>query len=169
MVDVKVDFKDVWSAVGDVAHELTGEGTVQLASNGFALPRGVSSPDQLTGWSDAYAHVREGMVWKSQWFILLTTPTRIRLGATWYYGGGVEGKGRYIANANVYFIIDSIGWWEKFKVESHFDQPLIVGNGVAQLSGSINVSYYEESSLSQTLHAELLMHGDSYGRLNWIW
>ena len=112
--------------------------------------------------------LRESYKWMSNWFLYLTTPTKIRLGATWYAGGGVEGKGRYVANANVYFVVDSIGAWEKFKVSAHFEQPMVVGNALGQLSGYIDVSYYEYSTLSRSLRATFALQGDTYGRMSWV-
>ena len=78
---VNVDFKDVWSAVRDVAGEISDSGTFNVAQNGFVLPKGVNSPDQLTGWNGDYHHMQVKTGWTSRWFLILTTPTRVRLGA----------------------------------------------------------------------------------------
>ena len=54
---VNVDFKDVWSAVRDVAGEISDSGTFNVAQNGFVLPKGIDSPDQLSGWNSDYHHM----------------------------------------------------------------------------------------------------------------
>ena len=165
---VNIDFKDVWSAVKDVASEISDEGTLSVAQNAFVLPKGINSPDQLTGWNGDYSNMQVKTGWTSQWFLILTTPTRVRLGALWYYGGNVDGKGQYIANADIYFLVDSIGRWEKFKVSGTFDAPFASNTGVAQLGGQIEFGYYEYSELSARKRVQFMLRGDGYGRMDWI-
>ena len=165
---VNIDFKDVWSAVRDVAGEISDSGTFNVAQNGFVLPKGIDSPDQLTGWNSDYHHMQVKTGWTSRWFLILTTPTRVRLGALWYFGGNVDGKGLYIANADIYFLVDSIGGWEKFEVSGTFDPPIASSNGVAKLGGQIDFSYYEYSSVSARKRVQFMLQGDGYGRMDWI-
>jgi hypothetical protein len=158
-VAVNVDFKDVWTAVHDVADWVGSEATVNLATNVFVIPKGVQSPNELTGWNSEPKQVVDSEYWTG-----IGTTTRIRFGVNWYYGGQYNGQGRYIGNADVFFTVRSIGYWEKFHVEAHFDSPLNVSNGVAHLAGSMTVGYYEYGSLSDRTTYHFYIQGDGGGR-----
>jgi hypothetical protein len=163
----EINLQDVWTAVTDVAREVTSEADVNLAQNGFVVPKGISSPNELTGWHGDPGHMYRRMTWTSQWFIYLTTPTKIKVGAVWYFGGQVNGHGRYIGNADIYFLVESIGPWERFNVRGTFESPLTVENDVAQLSGQVQVDYYEYSSLSSKDLALFQLRGDGAGKIWW--
>lgn len=158
-VSVNVDFKDVWTAVTDVADWVGSESTTNLASNVFVIPKGVQSPNELTGWNSEPSQIYETYTWTGH-----TSDTRIKMGVNWYYGGQYNGQGRYIGNADVFFSVMEIGFLEKFHVEARFDSPLNVGAGVAHLAGSMNISYYEYGSLSKSMPYSFYIRGDGGGR-----
>jgi len=159
-VSVNVDFKDVWSAVHDVADWVGSESTANLATNVFVIPKGVQSPNELTGWVSEPSQIYDTYKWTG-----VSSNTKIRLGVNWYYGGQYNGQGRYIGNADLFFQVMEIGFWEKFQVAAHFDSPLNVGAGVAHLAGSLTYSYYEYSSLSKTSTYHFYIRGDGGGRI----
>jgi hypothetical protein len=158
-VSVNVDFKDVWSAVHDVADWIDSEATLSLANNVFVIPKGVQTPNELTGWNSEPGQLADTHKWTG-----IMSDTRIRYGVNWYYGGQYNGQGRYIGNADVHFEVLEIGRWEKFHVAAHFDSPLNVGAGVAHLAGSFAINYYEYGSLSRTLNYHFYIQGDGAGR-----
>jgi hypothetical protein len=158
-VSVNVDFKDVWSAVHDVADWVGSESTVNLATNVFVIPKGVQSPNELTGWV-----AEPGQLVHTEKWTGILSDTRIRFGVNWYYGGQYNGQGRYIGNADMFFEVKEIGSWEKFHVNAHFDNPLNVGNGVAHLGGSMSISYYQYGSLSDNDTYQFYIQGDGGGR-----
>src|SRR5262245_4612925 len=158
-VAVNVDFKDVWTAVHDVADWIGSEATVHLASNVFVIPKGVQSPNELAGWNSEPSNIYETYKWTGR-----LSDTRIKMGVNWYYGGQYNGQGRYIGNADVFFSVLEIGAWEKFHVEARFDSPLNVGNGVAHLAGAMTVSYYEYGMLSKSTPYHFYIRGDGGGR-----
>jgi hypothetical protein len=158
-VSVTVDFKDVWSAVHDVGDWYSSEATFNLVNNAFVIPRGVTSPNDLAGWDAEPTHLHASHSWTG-----VLSDTRIRTGVIFYFGGQHQGQGRYIGNADVYFVVDEIGSFEKFHVSASFDNVLTVGAGVAQLSGDVTVNYYEYGSLSKVLRYQLVIRGDGSGR-----
>lgn len=157
-VSVNVDFKDVWSAVHDVGDWYSSEASSNLVSNAFVIPKGVSSPNELTGWHGDARNLYQSNTWSGT-----LSDTRIKTGATWYFGGQHGGQGRYLGNAGVYFVIDEIGSFEKFYVDAAFDNPLTLDGGVAQLSGQVTVRYYEWGSLSSQIRYQFAMRGDGSG------
>ena len=158
-VSVNVDFKDVWSAVHDVADWIGSENTLNLATNVFVIPKGMQSPNELAGW----VAEPQQLVHTEKWTGILSD-TRIRFGVNWYYGGQVSGQGRYIGNADLFFEVKEIGSFEKFHVAAHFDNPLNVGEGVAHLAGSMTIGYYEYGSLSDNSTYHFYIQGDGGGR-----
>jgi hypothetical protein len=159
-VSVNVDFKDLWTAVHDVANWVGSESTVDLASNVFVIPKGVQSPNELPGWNPEPSQLYVTHKWTG-----ISSDTRIRVGVNWYFGGQYNSQGRYIGNADVSFAVQEIGYWEKFHVDAHFDSPLNVGAGVAHLAGRVTVSYYEYGSLSRSIPYHFYIRGDGGGRL----
>ena len=97
-VSVNVDFKDLWTAVHDVANWVGSESTVDLASNVFVIPKGVQSPNELPGWNPEPSQLYVTHKWTG-----ISSDTRIRVGVNWYFGGQYNSQGRYIGNADVSF------------------------------------------------------------------
>jgi len=159
-VNVNIDFKDVWSAVHDVGDWVASEATTKLVDNAFMIPKGVSSPNELSGWEGEPHHIWQSYEWEGH-----TSDTRIHYGIVWYYGASVEGRGRYIGNADIYFAVDEIGFLEKFRVDASFNNPMTIGNGVAQMSGGLSIGYYEYGSLSKSLQYQFIIRGDGAGNL----
>ena len=81
-VSVNVDFKDVWSAVHDVADWIGSETTVNLRDQRVRDPEGRAVPNELTGW----VAEPQQLVHTEKW-TATSSDTRIRFGVNWYYGG----------------------------------------------------------------------------------
>lgn len=161
-----VDLGDVWTAITDVAETLSSEASFNLANNGFVLPRAASSADQLAGWHGDPHQIEQALRWGStcsDWGIC--SPTRVRLGMLWYFGGRLDGRGRYIGNADVYAIVESLGLGQRLDVEASFDNPMTVDNYVAQLSGQITVEHYYMRMLEATYRLQFQIRGDGAGRI----
>jgi|SRR5215207_8271569 len=159
-VNVDVNFKDVWSAVHDVGDWYSSEATFNLVNNAFVIPKGVTSPNELEGWIGEPHVITESDGWSGK-----LSDTDVRFGVVWYYGGQYNGQGRYIGNADVFFVIDEIGSFEKFRVDAAFDNPIPIGGGVAQLSGELTYSYYEWGSLSASARYQWFIRGDGAGKI----
>lgn len=163
---VSVNFADVWTAVTDVARTLSTEASTNLVDNGFVIPRGVSSPNELSDWVGSPHQIEESLRFPS-WASdnVGTTETRIRFGAIWYFGGRLEGRGRYIGNADIYAIVGGLGLGHRFNISASFDNPLTVDNNVAQLSGSLTIERYYWRMLEDTYRFQFQIRGNGGGQI----
>jgi hypothetical protein len=165
-VSASVSFGEVWTAVTDVAHTLSTEASMNLVDNGFVIPRGINAPSELTDWVGEPSQMEVHLTWPS-WASenLGTSLTGLRFGAVWYFGGRVEGRGRYIGNADVFCVVTGLGLGHRFEISASFDNPITVGNNVAQLSGSITIERYYWRMLEDTTRYQIELKGDGAGRM----
>jgi hypothetical protein len=165
---ISVDFGDVWTAVTDVARTLDTEATTSLADNVFVIPKCVSAPGDLTGWYGTPGVLQQGLRYTSiasEYFG--TSETKIRFGVSWYFGGRLNGNGRYIGNADVYAIVDGLGLGSSFEIDGQFDNPLTMDNYVAQLSGQLHIKRYYWRMLEDSYRYQFYIRGDGAGQM-WV-
>ena len=117
MPDVTVDFKDVWNAVKDVATLINSSTTYGMGDRAFVVPKGLTPYD--LDWSrGAEQDFRVSRRWGNRasdeyldlglFTILIdASPTLVRSGVHFTYGGRHEGKGLYIHDAYVWAVADS--------------------------------------------------------------
>jgi hypothetical protein len=176
MVDVKVDFKDVWSAVTQVATLIDSDTSYAMGDRAFVAPKPLQPWD--LDWSQQFdqsltaAH-RWGNRCSDEYLDLgLFTididcaATVVRCGAAWKGGGRYEGKGRYIHDAYLWAVADSTSMGVTVDATGHFSStPVAIGNGVAQLGGEIHIKVKQFGMHFTDLFYDVLLQGDGAGWL----
>lgn len=173
MADVKVDFKDVWNAVGDVATLIDSGATYNMGERAFVVPKGLQPWD--LDWSEQFdrdlaVQKRWGNRCSDEYLDLGIfeieidcSPTVVRCGVSYKAGGRYEGKGRYIHDAYLWAVADSTSLGVTVNASGHFSTtPVTVANGVAQLTGEIHIKIEQFSMHYKDLFYDVLIQGDGY-------
>jgi hypothetical protein len=163
---VKADFKDVWNAVTDVATLMESNTSYAMGQRAFCVPKGLQPMDLL--WSEQAEH----HIWDrasqtstcAQY--LWCDDTQIRLGVVWSFGGTYQGGGRYLHDAYMYAVADSTLLGTSYDVTGSFSPtPVTVGNGVAQLQGTIFVAGKFARMHNRDWRWDFTIQGDGAGWL----
>jgi hypothetical protein len=176
MPDVKVDFKDVWNAVHDVATLIDSDTSYAMGQRAFVVPKGLQPWD--LDWSeqtdgDMRVQRRWGNRCSDEYLDLGIfeisidcSPTLVRSGVSWKAGGRYEGKGRYIHDAYLWAVADSTSMGVTVNAQGSFSStPVTVANGVAQLTGEITVKIKQFGLHFTDLIYDIVIQGDGYGRM----
>src|SRR6516165_584078 len=176
MPDTKVDFKDVWTAVKDVAKLADSSASYSMGDPAFVVPKGLQPWD--LDWSEQF---QQDLSVRRRWgnrcsdeyldLGLFTieidcSPTVVRIGGSFKAGGRYGGQGRYIHDAYVWGVVDSTSMGVGVEIKGGFHpNPVTIGNGVAQLTGEIHVHVTQFGLHFTDELYDVLMQGDGYGYL----
>ncbi len=151
-----------WNITKDVATLMQNSAQVHMAGRAFALPAG-KHPEDLDWAGQADKTVQYVLNWGSilaDWGI--SSGTSLRLGATWSYGGQLDGAGRFLHDAYLWAIPDHTGLGQDFDVTGQFgDAVLESRTGV--LSGSITVVQTYLTMHMETIQFDIKLRGDGGG------
>jgi hypothetical protein len=176
MPDVKVDFKDVWNAVSDVATLIDSSTSYAMGQRAFVVPKGLQPWD--LDWSEQFdrdlaVRRRWGNRCSDEYLDLGLfeisidcSPTVVRCGASFKAGGRYEGKGRYIHDAYLWAVADSTSMGVSVNATGYLSStPVTVGNGVAQLTGEIHIKIEQFGMHFTDVFYDVLMQGDGLSRV----
>jgi hypothetical protein len=128
MGDQVATFTDVWNAVKDVASIMQNGESKHFPNPAFAVPANHSAGE--LNWDDeAEQTMSYTLTWGSKaadWG--LSSGTSLRVGATWRYGGRLEGHGRFLHEARLWAVLDYSGLGQNFDVQGSFGDPYLRGN-----------------------------------------
>jgi hypothetical protein len=129
----------VWNIVKDTASIMVNGESVSMPAAAFAVPAN-HQPNELDWADEAEQTIMYTLAWGSiaaDWG--LSTGTSLRLGATWRYGGRLQGQGRYLHEARLWAILDHSGLGQNFNVTATFGDPYLRA-GVGVLTGHVRVT-----------------------------
>jgi hypothetical protein len=134
------DLTDIANLASSAVTLLKDNVTQSMGRLATALPRGVDPLATGGGWQ----RVPRPMVMTVRWPALHPTfadDSVLDLGVLWTYGGSVEGRGRFIKDAEAYVKVESVGSTYDFDVTAKFaDSGTPIGTEpVAMLTGTFNV------------------------------
>jgi hypothetical protein len=138
MGDQAVTFSDLWNAAKDVATIMVNGESQHMPGRGFAVPSG-HQPGELDWADETDGSVVHTMLWTSRmadWG--LSTGTSLRLGASWKYGGRLQGAGRFLHDAQLWAVLDHSGLGQNFDIQASFGDPYLRGQ-TGVLPGTIQV------------------------------
>jgi len=149
-----------------VATLLDANTSYQMAERGAALPEGVDA--SLLDWSEQVQHQVETTLrwasWASEWSI--ASPSVVRLGCVWTFGGRYQGDGRYLADAYLYCVADSVGLGQSFSATASFAAtPVEIGRHVAQLEATIDLVHEYCGVPENTYTLDVVVAGDGTGSI----
>jgi hypothetical protein len=138
MGDQVATFTDVWNAVKDVASIMQNGESQHFPKPAFAVPSG-HSPGDLDWADEAELTNTYTLTWGSIAASLgLSSGTSLRIGATWRYGGRLQGQGRFLHEARLWAVLDYSGIGQNFDVQGSFGDAYLRGN-TGVLVGEIKV------------------------------
>jgi hypothetical protein len=153
-----------WNITKDVATLMQNSQQVHMGGRAFALPAD-KHPGDLDWAGQADQTVQWVLTWSSRaadWG--LSSGTSLRVGATWSYGGQLDGSGRFLHDAYLWAILDHSGLGQDFDVTGQFgDAVLESRTGV--LSGSITVHQSVLTMHMETIQFDVKLRGDGGGRI----
>jgi hypothetical protein len=149
-----------------VATLLDANTSYQMAERGAALPEGVDAA--LLDWQEQVQHQVETTLrwasWASEWSI--ASPSVVRLGCVWTFGGRYQGEGRYLADAYLYCVADSVGLGQSFSATGSFaPTPVETGRRVALLEATIDLVHEYCGVPVNTYVLDVAVSGDGAGSI----
>ncbi|GAB6859888.1 hypothetical protein [Microbacterium xylanilyticum] len=134
------DLTDIVNLASSAVTLLKSNETQSMGSLATALPRGVDPLKTGGNWR----RVTNPLVMTITWPALHPTfasDTVISLGVIWTFGGSVDGKGRFIKDAEAYVKVGSVTATYSFDVTAKFAESgtPIGSEPVAMLTGTFNV------------------------------
>jgi hypothetical protein len=160
------DLATVYNAVQDYLY-LYKDGVSQHLQGATALPAGHAATD-LTDWYPDEHHVAWRIYWepRSSWF----SPTDITIGATWEFGGRLNGRGRYITNATMYCSVASLTGTHTYDVTGQWGEATLINsadpaNPVAKLLGYATIRHEHMTLHEETINLVFSVKGDGSGRV----
>lgn len=138
----------------------------QMAERGAAVPEGVDV--RALDWRDQVQHQVETTLrwasWASEWGV--DSPSVVRLGCVWTFGARYQGEGRYLADAYLYCVADSVGLGQTFSATARFaEAPTETGLHVAQLDAVIELVHEYCGVAENTYFVDVSVAGDGSGSI----
>ena len=130
-----------------VAEQTNGPGEARLGRRG---------PPRTSG--SALAYTNRAYDWG------LSTGMHIRLGATWSFGGKLQGAGRLLHNAQLYGIIDDSPLGGNAEIAGHWGDPYLRGQ-TGVLPGIIEVHVTSFHITIENVRYEIEVSGDGAGHI----
>lgn len=153
-----------WNIVKDVAPLMQNSQTVDMGGRAFALPAG-KQPQDLNWEGQADQTLQYTLNWGStaqEWG--LSSGTSLRVGATWSYGGQLDGSGRFLHDAYLWAILDHSGLGQDFDVTGQFFDAVLEGR-TGVLSGLITVNQTYVGMHWETIKFDVKIRGDGGGSI----
>jgi hypothetical protein len=170
MSDSKVSFADVWNAVKDVATLAKNNEHTAMPARAFVAPAGHQPID--LNWDKECEQPLELPPYRYDTYASAHSdghfsPTVIRVGVRWKFGGSFQGYGLFLHDAEMYVVVDSTCVGACVDATGSFSATPVMVNGVAHLEGTIDVQVKELGGAMhvQDLHFNLLVCGDGAGHL----
>lgn len=133
-----ITFTDVWNAAKDVVTIMQNGESAHMPGRAFAVPS-PHQPGELD-WADEHEKdLSYTLTWSSkaaEWG--LSSGTSLRVGASWKYGGTLQGSGRFLHEARLWAILDYSGLGQNFDVTGSFGDAYLRGQ-TGVLGGNIRV------------------------------
>lgn len=152
-----------WNITKDLATLMQNSETVSMPGRAFALPEG-KEPHDLNWAGQREKDIPYALTWGStakSWGV--STGTQLRVGASWKYGGHLDGVGgKFLHDAYLWAILDHSGLGQDFNVVGHFGDAVMEGD-VAVLSGDITVEQTYVMLHWQTFKFDVSIRGDGGG------
>jgi hypothetical protein len=128
MGDQTISFTDVWNAAKDVASIMQNGESKHFPNPACAVPSG-HNPGELDWAEEAEQTLSYTLTWSSVAADLgLSSGTSLRIGASWRYGGRLQGQGRFLHEARLWAVLDYSGLGQNFDVQGSFGDPYLRGN-----------------------------------------
>jgi len=151
-----------WNIAKDVATLMQNSEHVEMSGRAFALPSG-KHPEDLNWEGQANKTLQYALNWGStgqEWGI--SSGTSLRVGATFDYGGQLDGSGRFLHNAYLFAIPDHIGLGQGFNITGQFHDAVMEGR-TGVVSGVITVNQTYCRLHWETIMFDVSVRGDGGG------
>lgn len=138
MGDQAITFTEVWNAAKDVASIMQNGESVHMPPHAFAVPAN-HQPGELDWAEEHNGDVSATLTWSStaaEWG--LSSGTSLRIGASWKYGGRLNGAGRFLHEARLWAILDHSGLGQNFNITASFGDAYLRGQ-TGVLSGNVRI------------------------------
>jgi len=157
LADVKVDFKDVWNGVKDVAELMQSNVSKNMGERAFVAPK-TKQPWDLD-WTDHWPRHIAHYAYRTSWCSknLWCDDTDVTVGVVWSAGGKYEGQGRFLHDAYMYAVAHTTLAGDNLTCTGKFSDTPVMINGVARLEGWIELDV-----------KQFKMHDGSYRWDFWI-
>ncbi|MGH9119050.1 MAG: hypothetical protein ACRD0A_14560 [Acidimicrobiales bacterium] len=166
MADVKVDYKDVWNSVTDVAQLLESNSSRNMGERAFVVPKGLE-PWDLDWTHQTARHIvdsarRTSFFSRNMW----CDETRVRVGVVWQAGGRNDGKGWFLHGAYMYAVTETTLAGDSPSASGKLSAtPVTVGNGVAHLEGSAELDVRQFGMHDGSCCWDFWIRGDGSGQI----
>jgi hypothetical protein len=134
------DIADIVNVASSVVKILASNETESMGKLATALPRGIDPLSTGGEWQRVERPLAVGMIWECS-HPSVCDDDLITIGVVWTFGGSVNGKGRYIKDAEAYSKIGHIGPTYNYDIFVKFAESgtPIGPEPVAMLTGTFNV------------------------------
>jgi hypothetical protein len=149
-----------------VATLLDANTSYQMVERAAALPEGVDAGE--LDWREQGQHQVETTLrwasWASEWGV--ASPSVVRIGCVWTFGARFQNDGRYVADAYLYCVADSVGLGQTFSATAAFSPaPVEVRRRVARLSATVDLVQEYCGVVDRAYALEVMVDGDGTGSI----
>lgn len=153
-----------WNITKDLATLMQNSASVEMPGRAFALPEG-KEPHDLDWAGQRPKDLEYALTWGStaqEWGV--STGTQLRVGASWKYGGQLDGSGKYLHDAYLWAILDHSGLGQDFEVKGNFGDAVMEGD-TSVLTGDITVVQSYVTMHWQDFKFDVEIRGDGGGSI----